>query len=340
MNDLAINLQNATIPFEEGMALPAYLLDMEADLQTYTAGIGGGFPFLSIKGKSFAVVRDGKRTIVTRPDDPEAPANYVDAIFVKSNPALTKVFYLKGYEEGSAAKPDCFSNDGVRPDPGAPAPQAKSCTTCPHNAFGSGQNGKGKACADTRRVAVVALSSLDDPMLLRIPAGSFKNLVKYTSHLSARNIKSVAAVLTRIKFDANEATPKLVLSPRALLGPDVVAEVKRLAATDLVAQIVGLAPVPHDEDDDTPLDLPQVTMDDVAKAVQAPKPAPEPAEEPAKAAAPKRQAKPKVEVEAVAEAVVTPVKPTPVPPAKPSTPADDMDSLNAALDDLLGEYDG
>lgn len=339
MNDLAINLQNATIPFEEGMPLPAYLLDMEADLQTYTAGIGGGFPFLSIKGKSFAVVRDGKRTIVTRPDDPEAPANYVDAIFVKSNPALTKVFYLKGYEEGSAAKPDCFSNDGVRPDPGAPAPQAKSCATCPHNAFGSGQNGKGKACSDTRRVAVVALSSLDDPMLLRIPAGSFKNLAKYASYLSARNIKSVAAVLTRIKFDADEATPKLVFSPRALLGPDVIAEVKRLAATDLVAQIVGLAPTPHDEDDGTPLELPKVTMDDVAKAVQTPKPAPEPAEEPAKAAAPKRQAKPKVEVEDVAAATVAPPAAKPAAPVK-AAPADDQDEMNKLLDDLLGEYDG
>ena len=329
MNDLAINIQNATIPFEEGMSLPAYLLDMEADLQTYTAGIGGGFPVLSIKGKSFAVVRDGKRTIVTRPDDPEAPANYVDAIFVKSNPALTKTFYLKGYEEGSAAKPDCFSNDGVRPDPGAPAPQAKSCATCPHNAFGSGQSGKGKACADARRVAVAALSALDDPMLLRIPAGSFKNLAKYAGYLSARNIKSVAAVLTRIKFDADEATPKLVFTPRALLGPDVIAEVKRLAATDLVAQIVGLAPMPHDEDDDTLLDLPQVTMDDVAKAAPEPvKAAPEPvkaAPEPVKAAAPKRQAKPKVEN--VATATVAP-------------PAEDQGAINNLLDDLLGQYDG
>jgi hypothetical protein len=156
-------------------------------------------------------------------------------------------------------------------------------------------------------------------MLLRIPAGSFKNLAKYAGYLSARNIKSVAAVLTRIKFDADEATPKLVFTPRALLGPDVIAEVKRLAATDLVAQIVGLAPMPHDEDDDTPLDLPQVTMDDVAKA--APKPAPEPV----KAAAPKRQAKPKVEN--VATATVAP-------------PAEDQDDVNKLLDDLLGQYDG
>jgi hypothetical protein len=170
-------------------------------------------------------------------------------------------------------------------------------------------------------------------MLLRIPAGSFKNLAKYAGYLSARNIKSVAAVLTRIKFDADEATPKLVFTPRALLGPDVIAEVKRLAATDLVAQIVGLAPMPHDEDDDTPLDLPQVTMDDVAKAAPEPvkaapepvKAAPAPTPEPVKAAAPKRQAKPKVEN--VATATVAP-------------PAEDQDDINNLLDDLLGKYNG
>lgn len=342
MNDLAINISSATIPFEEGMSLPAYLQDLEADLQAYTAGMLAGFPVLSIKGKSFAVVRDGKRTIVTRPDDPDAPANYVDAIFLKSNPALSKVYYLKGYEEGSAAKPDCFSNDGQRPDPGSTSPQAKSCVTCPHNVFGTGSNGSGKACSDSRRIAVAALSSLDDPMLLRVPPGSFKNLAKYAQYLSQRGIKSMAGVLTRIKFDADEATPKLVFSPRALLAADVVAEVKKIANTDLVAQIIGVAAMPH-EDDDTPLELPKVTMDDVAKAVQTPKPAPAPepeAEPEEEAPKPKRQVKPKVEVEAVAEAVVTPVKPAPVPPAKPSTPADDMDSLNAALDDLLGEYDG
>ena len=343
MNDLAINLSTATIPFEEGMTLPSYLLDLEADLSSYTAGTSGGFPVLSIKGKSFAVVRDGKRTIVCRADDPDAPANYVDAIFLRSNPALSKVYYLKGYEEGSAAKPDCFSNDGTRPDPGSSSPQSKSCATCPHNIFGSGTNGTGKACQDSRRIAVAALSSLDDPMLLRVPPGSFKNLTKYAQYLSQRNIKSMAGVLTRIKFDAEEATPRLVFSPRALLAADVVAEVKKIAATELVAQIIGVAPMPHDEDD-TPLELPKVTMDDVAKATQAPKPAPqpepEPEEEAPRPAAPKRQAKPKVEPEAVAEAVVAPVKPATVKPAKPTTPADDMDSLNAALDDLLGEYDG
>ena len=338
MNDLAINLQNATIPFEEDMTLPAYLKDMESDLQAYTAGMTGGFPVLSIRGKAFAVARGGQRTIVTRPDDPDSPANYVDAVFVKTNPAMSKVYYLKGYVEGSSERPDCSSNDGVRPEPGVPHPQAKSCAACPHNAFGTNATGRGKACSDSRRIAVAALSAIDDPMLLRVPASSFKNLVKYANYLSQRGIKSMASVVTRIKFDVNEATPLLEFSPRALLAADVAAEVKKIANSELVAQIVGLMPSPH-EDDDTPMELPKVTMDDVAKAV-APKPAPEPAEEPAKAAAPKRQAKPKVEVEAVAEAVVTPVKPTPVPPAKPSTPADDMDSLNAALDDLLGEYDG
>lgn len=328
MKNLVPTNTPAIIPFEEGMALPSYLQDMEADLQTYTAGVSGGFPVLSIKGKSFAVIRDGQRSIVTRADDPDAPANYVDAVFLKSNPSLSKVYYIKGYTEGSTASPDCSSSNSVHPDPGVPSPQAKSCAACPHNVFGTNTTGRGKACSDSRRVAVAALTAIDDPMLLRIPPNSFKNMVKFANYLSQRGIKSMASVVTRIKFNPEEATPLLEFTPRALLGADVAAEVKAIANSDLVAQIVGLIPTPH-EDDDTLDELPEVTMADVAKTTQAPV-AP-PVEETPK---PKRQAKPKPEPEAE-----VPPKATTVPPANPSTAASDLDSLNAALDDLLGAYD-
>jgi len=337
-----INNHAAVIPF--GDTLPAHIAALESDLQAYTAGIGGGgFPFLSIKGKSFSVVRDGQRNIVTRPDDPESPANYVEVVFIKSNPGMSKVFYLKGYEEGSAAKPDCFSNDGVRPDPGSTSPQAKNCAACPHNVFGSGQSGKGKACSDTKRVAVAALTALDDPMLLRVPAGSFKNLAKYASYLGSHNIKSMAAVVTRIKFDAAEATPKLEFSPRAFLAEDTMATVAEIAGSELVAQIIGLAPVPQDDEEEAlPLDLPKVSHTDVAKAVAAKPKVVETEAEPelpkpvAKAAPKAAPVKPKVDSEEVTAAVA---KAKPAAP-KPAPAADDMDSLNAALDDLLSEYDG
>lgn len=345
MNNIAVSTASAAvIPFSDH--LPDYLFRVESDLTDLTAGIGGGFPVLSIKGKTFAVVQDGKRTIVTRPDDDEAPANYVEVVFIKSNPAMSKVYYNKGYEEGSVARPDCSSNEGIRPDAGVPSPQSESCATCPHNVFGSGANGKGKACQDTRRLALAALSSLDNPMLLRIPPGSFKNLVKYATFLQQRGVKSMTAVLTRVKFDAAEATPKLVFEPRGVLAEETLTLVREIARTDLVQQIVGLQPVDRDEDPELRLELPKVSHQDVAAAVKTPVVPPKPVdldeeddeEEETPKPAPKprgRPAKP-APVEVAAE-------PAPAPKAAPKAKGpvvDDVGALNAALDDLLGEYDG
>ena len=63
------------IPFEGGN-LPAYLkkANVEELNNDLLAHAGGGFPLISIKGKVFAVVRNGERNIIPNPKDPEAPA--------------------------------------------------------------------------------------------------------------------------------------------------------------------------------------------------------------------------------------------------------------------------
>src|SRR5690606_11680321 len=103
-------------------------------------------------------------------------------VIVKANPNLSKTFYKNGYEEGSAEKPTCYSHDGLKPAADAAEPQASACLACPHNVWGSRvtENGsKGKACQDYRRLCVVPSGQLDRPMLLRVPAGSLKDLVAY-----------------------------------------------------------------------------------------------------------------------------------------------------------------
>jgi cell division septation protein DedD len=333
MNNLALSRATsaAVIPFSDN--LPDYIVRAPSDLAELTAGMGGGFPVLSIKGKTFTVVRDGKRQIVTRPDDDEAPANYVELVFIRSNPAMSKVFYLKGYEEGSTQRPDCSSNDGVKPDAGVPSPQAKNCATCPHNAFGSGATGKGKACQDTRRIAVAALTNLDDPLLLRVPPGSFKNLVKYAQWLAQRNVKSYSAVLTRVKFDPAEATPKLIFEPRGLLAEETLELVQEIAQSDLVQQIVGLVPLERDEDEELRLDLPKVSHQDPVPAQAVKDEAPAPKKTRATKSTPRPEPKPEPKPEPQPE-------PKPEPKKAKGFVVDDLDSLNAALDDLLGEYDG
>lgn len=66
-----------------------------------------------------------------------------------------RTFYIKAYDPSAeATAPDCWSNDGVKPDATAKAPQGKTCETCPQNIKGSGQ-GSTRACRFERRVAVI-----------------------------------------------------------------------------------------------------------------------------------------------------------------------------------------
>lgn len=64
-------------------------------------------------------------------------------------------FYIKSYDPNAeATAPDCWSNDGNKPDVSIKAPQGKTCETCPQNVKGSG-SGNTRACRFERRVAVI-----------------------------------------------------------------------------------------------------------------------------------------------------------------------------------------
>lgn len=289
------------IPFDQGGKLPAYLksfnvAELNADL---TAHAGGGFPVISIKGKVFAIVRDGERLVLPNPKDPESPATAIDVVLLKVNKNASKVFYLKGYDKDNSEgqKPDCYSSDGVEPAADAQNKQAKKCATCPHNQWGSRitEKGasKGKACADAVRIAVAPAGQLNDAMLLRVPPASIRGLGEYGQALAKRGVP-YNAVVTKVAFDMDAESPKLTFKPVGLLDDASFAEAQELVASDLVTNILGASPVPHAAEA-APADEPEaekpaavakpavskaktVTDDEVATAVEA-------AEKPAKPAA-------------------------------------------------------
>jgi hypothetical protein len=232
------------IPFEGG-ALPAYLQTVapEGLNDDLTAHAGAGFPVISIKGKAFTIVRDGDRKIVPNPKDPDSPATYLDVVLVKANRATSKVYYIKGYTEGSSdgAKPDCFSNDGTAPDPQSESPQSKACASCKHNVWGSkiGDNGqKSKACQDSVRMAVATADNLKEAYLLRVPPASIKALGEHGKLLKNRGVK-YNMVVTRVSFEAEVATPKLLFKPIGFLPETAYASVVALGESDLVSGILG-----------------------------------------------------------------------------------------------------
>jgi hypothetical protein len=302
------------IPFDSGSNLPAFLkkvdrANLNADLTAH--GGGGGFPVISIKGKVFAVVRDGEREIQMNPKDPDSAATSLNVVLLKVNKGTSKVFYIKGYDKDSSEgqKPDCYSNDGVEPAADAQNKQAKKCATCPHNQWGSrvSEKGatKGKACADAVRMAVAPAGQINDAMLLRVPPASIKAMVEYGQMLAKRGVE-YNMVFTKIGFDLQAESPKLTFHAVGYLDDDGYAEVQEIAASDVVSNILGSSIM-------------------AAVAAEAAAPAEEAEDEaPAPKPAAKPKATPKPVVEEAEEEAPAP-KPAAKPKAKPAPVVDDMD---------------
>lgn len=262
------------IPFDSGN-LPAYLKAPNRVVANddLTAHASTGFPVMSIKGKNFTVVRDGERTVLTKEVDGEKiSVPSIDVVLVKANKGTSKVFYIKGYQEGSeAAKPDCFSNTGDRPDPSVSAPQAKSCAVCPNNQWGSkiGDNGgKGKACQDSVRMAIATPDLINDPYLLRVPPASIKSLGEYGKMLAKRGV-GYSMVVTKIGFDMESPTPKLTFKPTGLLSDAAYAQVQEVVASETVQAILGSEGIAAAQSDDIP-DLPVVELPKVEPVAEKP----------------------------------------------------------------------
>ena len=240
------------VPFESAK-LPAHLAALAASAveknSELVAGGGGGFPSISIKGKVFHIKRGDEVELVTKPGEDD-PAASIEVVILKAGPAAgkaSKVYYIKGYTEGSDASPDCYSNDGMVPEADSVAPQADKCAICPQNQWGSKitQDGKkGKSCADSKRLAIAQPGLVNDPMLLRVPAASLRALGEYASQLGKRGV-NYDAVVTRIGFDYTVAHPQLTFKPVGFLDEDTFLEVQAQKETDVVNRITGFITTPR-----------------------------------------------------------------------------------------------
>lgn len=337
---------------------PALLANAAAQNSELSSGIMTGFPVIGYKGKTWSVKYRGEQTdLLVDQSDPQSPARPdLEVVILKANNHLSKLFYANGYVEGSTEPPDCWSSNGVTPDPTVDAPQAKSCAICPMNQFRPKADGKGKAkrCSDHKRMAVAPLGDLPNedgggPMLLRVPAASLKGLVEYSEMLSKANY-GYFAVATRLTFDREAAYPKFVFRPIRPLTEAEAAQVLELQADSRVARVLneepdaGEAP-PTAADNVVPFEQPPKT------ALQAPqKPAqPSPTQQAPKPVAPV-QAKPAVAATKPspigaalanpapikkAGAPVTQATPKPAPVEEPAAQGEVLDEIDAALEGLL-----
>lgn len=326
MSNNALALLQAQLPANLAALMPFGAGD---DL---ASGVSGGFPIISIRGAKWRLVEGGEEKPIYMPGTTDlAPA--IRVILLKANPNVSKTFYAGAYVEGSDAKPDCTSADGIRPDADAAKPQCETCAACPHNQWGSKitpSGSKTKACADVRRVAILPSEDLGHPpILLRVPAASLADLAAYGKQLKKVGVP-YSAVVTKLSFDAQAAYPKIVFAfERPLTSDEINQVVQRLGDPSIEDVIAGAMP-------ELPATAPADGTQAPAQAPAAPRrtraAAPAPAQVVTPAPAPVQTAAAPAPV--AAQVVQMPAAPAPAPAApvmNTGNIAADIDSALAGL---------
>jgi hypothetical protein len=180
------------------------------------ASSGGGMKRVSIKGGVFRLLSNGKE--IASIDE-----RHLDVIVVKAAPKVSRIFYAGSYDkDAAAAAPDCTSADGEKPDANVKNKQASNCSACPQNIAGSG-NGQSRACRYQQRLAVVLANNPEgDVLQVTLPAtsifgkedGEKRPLQAYARYMAAQTPPvNLDAIVTRMKFDTQAESPKIVFAP-------------------------------------------------------------------------------------------------------------------------------
>jgi hypothetical protein len=238
--------------------MPTAFKDMLAQLEPETNLTGGDFSDtkkISIRGSVFRKVVGGNE--VAALED-----RTMDVVVVKSAP-ISRTFYAGTYVEGESSPPTCWTEDTKSGRPSedvlASDAQAASCSTCPQNIKGSGQN-ESRACKYQQRVVVILADedgtvNSPDAYLLSIPATSVfgddkkkLGMQTYARHLNSQRAP-LASILTTMKFDTDSTHPKLSFAPaRALSQAELELAVSVQKDPD-TAELVAMKITPKEKED-------------------------------------------------------------------------------------------
>ncbi len=193
------------------------------------------------------------------------PVPQLQCVIMRAKAGKEKAWYATKYTPGQETQsPDCWSDDGVKPDAGSRLKQCESCAACAQNVFGSGTNqdgtpGKGKACADRKVLAVFANSSV---FRFAVPPASLGNWDSYVRQLNTHGIP-LSAVITVVGFEKGDTSYKLTFEFGGMLAEEQAkALVGKLSAPEVMeivnprgAQQALAAPAEQKQVEDKVVDL-------------------------------------------------------------------------------------
>lgn len=173
----------------------------------------------------------------------DVPDNKVEAIILDA--MLENAFYIGKYDRNNPQPPACYAMgydaDEMAPDKDKVAEaQADSCGECEHNEFGTAETGRGKACKNTRKLAMIPAGAKLTPEFIkeaelafcRLPVTSGKNWGNHVRTIATQLNRPIFGVVTEITvIDDDKDQFKVVFKPlRELpesLMPALIARVKQ-----------------------------------------------------------------------------------------------------------------
>jgi hypothetical protein len=235
--------------------LPDYLKEVELDEVTKALSGGG-----ASQNKRIALGNNRFILKVNGSDISKTNTDKLEVVIVNASKHISRTFYAKAWDpKADAAPPDCWSNDGEKPDASVKEPQASSCAGCPQDINGSGQ-GTTKACRKNRRIAVALASDLGgDVYQMTLQSKSIFYDMKapgdldhmpfnqYAKYVGTQGYNLINLV-TEMRFDEDSTVGKLFFRPvRFLEKPEWQQAVKlsetpasKNAVTMTVAQTDGV----------------------------------------------------------------------------------------------------
>jgi len=199
-------------------------LARDADAAVAAERTTGGGNFISIKGGHFS----------TKGEVLESPIRVIVLDSVSVN-----AYYTEKFNPDKPATPVCYAVDRdpekLAPTNDVPSRQNLTCSDCWANAFGSG-DGKGKACKNGRKLALVSAMNLNDVtsdsevFQLNLPPTSLKFWAGYVKKLKAVLRRPPWGVVTELEMQPSGGAYVIAphLSEDPLLGVDKLTAVKAL----------------------------------------------------------------------------------------------------------------
>lgn len=204
---------------------------------------GGGMRFYGTQ--SGALSLDGSRV----------PGNKMDVIILDS--IYENTFYKGRFDPDNPSPPVCFAlgrgGTELAPHENCEEPQSDICEECPMNEFGSSDTGRGKACKNSRRLAVID-EDMGEIRYLKIPVTSVKNWSGYVKALAASKRRPPFGVITEISLVPDSKTQfKMEFKFVEEAGADLIQAV--MEKREMAAEIIMTPYSPHNDEEKEPVRL-------------------------------------------------------------------------------------